>query len=702
MFFFLSIHLNAQYTTNYPFDDHWVTNFNGPLFNLIDLGAIPNDTISDNVAFLIAADSIQYYGGGKLFIPAGTYIVGGQSVNPNPNLNTQYYQNSEIFAVEGVNNLIIEGEAGTTLKIRDGFRFGSFDPLSGEVYNHQPDSVDFTEPEYKAEVGDFFLFENSSNILIKNMELDGNNESLILGGYYGDVGIQLEASGIKLIGSSNIKIQNIHTHHHGLDGIEIAHYNLTPTSDSTVIVLENINSEYNGRQGLSWVGGIGLTAYNCQFNHTGKANILTPPASGVDIEAEDSVCRGGKFVKCEFINNGNTALVADSGDGGYSTFENCLFWGTSSSSLFINKPAMSFDHCQIYGTVNHSVGSLDDASLATKFTNCHFEDLEHPQYGVYRGNYLLELDMYNGGNVTIDHCTIVANDIHSIWITNELNVPSYIKNTEIIHKKQIENHDFIANFKHVSLENVQFMEEYPSDLTDIYYINLDEVEVGNCVTSENQHVKWESWNNESIVDNWVLTGLYLKEDTLALLTPLEDETLSLGSIYNLTWDFNNPNEFIEIQIFKGCEFFRTIENKTENDGLYTWLIPSDIPTSDDYRIKIVKKNNLHDFDFNDSSFSLINHTVGIDEDTNFIDEVKFFPNPFEDILSIVYSSYNEPLNYNFTIVNMLGEKINNYSGTINSLEREVKISLNFLSSGVYFVDVFNVKNKIGTYKVVKK
>ena len=50
----------GQYTTAYPFDSSWVSTFNGPVFNIITLGAIPNDTINDSQYFRMAADSIQH------------------------------------------------------------------------------------------------------------------------------------------------------------------------------------------------------------------------------------------------------------------------------------------------------------------------------------------------------------------------------------------------------------------------------------------------------------------------------------------------------------------------------------------------------------------------------------------------------------------------------------------------------------------
>ncbi|MEE9438676.1 MAG: hypothetical protein V3V14_06720 [Saprospiraceae bacterium] len=113
----------------------------------------------------------------------------------------------------------------------------------------------------------------SENVLIKNIELDGNLESMNVGGYWGDLtSRQNEAIGIFTEGSKNILLRDIYSHHHGLDGIEVAYYNLEEDDDPTVVVIENTTCEYNSRQGLSWIGGIGLTSYNCQFNHLSKSS----------------------------------------------------------------------------------------------------------------------------------------------------------------------------------------------------------------------------------------------------------------------------------------------------------------------------------------------------------------------------------------------------------------------------------------------
>ena len=97
-------------------------------------------------------------------------------------------------------------------------------------------------------------------------------------------------------------------------------------SPRTTATLIRVRSEYNGRRGLSWTGGNGLTAIDRQFNHTGRGALSSSPAAGIDIEAEDGVVRNGLFINCEVINNVGPGMgrIGDSAD---ITFQRCTFIG---------------------------------------------------------------------------------------------------------------------------------------------------------------------------------------------------------------------------------------------------------------------------------------------------------------------------------------------------------------------------------------
>jgi len=377
-----------------------------------DCGAKGDGMANDTAAFQKAAAWIQKAGGGTLMIPRATYMVGKQEHVAG---QTPYYQPAQVFMVKGVNFLLIEGH-GATLRCAPGLRYGSFDPTTGAVYN--PSKMPFTDYNYVAQAVPMFNISNSRHVTIHDVELDGNSPHFILGGSWGDTGRQLGGDGILLFGNTDVQVSYVQSHHHPRDGMMIGWPGLKESAPATPHTLTDCAFEFNGRQGLSWVGGRGLHARRCQFNHTGRAmvggaNLCSAPAAGLDIEAEDSVCRDGDFADCAFINNAGCGMVADSGDGGYTTFVRCTFWGTTSWSAWSSKPGLKYENCNFHGSIVHAHGAPDPA-LATRWIGCTFDDQPWKDGPRPYGRFLVEI---NGPlpNVTFDACTFTAHARQSVW-----------------------------------------------------------------------------------------------------------------------------------------------------------------------------------------------------------------------------------------------------------------------------------------------
>lgn len=463
----------------------------GPTINIEKLGARGDGVHNDSAAFRAAAKLIQEAGGGRLVIPRRTYLVGEQTHEDG---KFPYYQAQPIFSVKNVDGLIVEGK-GATLRLKAGLRFGSFDKHTGQPF--QPKPGRFTDRDYAARVGSMLQIHHSRNILIRGLELDGNNGALVLGGMWGDTGRQLHAYGIELYNNSNVAVENVHTHHHGLDGIAIGYSGLKESDAPTPHTLINVVSEYNARQGLSWVGGRGLRAYRCKFNHTRRAAFGSAPGAGLDIEAENSVCRDGYFEDCEFINNGGCAMVADSGDGGYTKFVRCTFWGVSNWSLWSAKPGLVYEDCTIYGTAVHGYSS-PNAGLATRYVRCHFEDKDYGTNGVYRSAAVIECASV-GDNITYEDCTVIANHTRSFWFDSGAG-RKFVRGCRIVHRDRRANQDFVALFRGAHIENTHLGEDYPPGTTERYSIEAQGVTVGTNVVVDGPVCRWGNWS-------WGKTGL---------------------------------------------------------------------------------------------------------------------------------------------------------------------------------------------------
>jgi hypothetical protein len=416
-------------------------------------GAQCDGVTNDTDAFAAASEVINQQGGGILWLPPNTTcIVGKQTF-----VSGEGYRPAPILHLHDCAAPITIMGNGARLRAADGLRFGSFDPHTGEPFT--PPELPFTEPEYRADAYNMLSLVRNQSVTVSELELDGNLDGLMLGGEWGDTGRQLDAVGILSIDNQNLTILNVYTHHHGLDGLMIAYYGLTPDSPATPTLLDGVVAEYNARQGLSWVGGIGLTVRNSQFNHTGRARFSSAPGAGVDIEAEDSVNRDGLFENCEFINNTGPGLVADSGDSANITVRASSFWGITNYSIWSNKPFMRFESCDFHGTAIRAYGSRTEPEAATQFVNSTFDDFAHPLYGQpFSFNALVDIEGGDGHNVTFDGCTFTATQSQSLFVLDQdLDDPVALKNSTIVHQYPGE---IAATLSGVLLEHVHFSEQF--------------------------------------------------------------------------------------------------------------------------------------------------------------------------------------------------------------------------------------------------
>jgi hypothetical protein len=213
-------------------------------------------------------------------------------------------------------------------------------------------------------------------VLITDLELDGSLGQLQLGGPYGDTGHQIPAVGIYLSDNGGEEVvRNIYTHHHGQDGLMINGIDDVSSSRGVRRRVENVRSEYNGRQGCSIIGGRGYIFSNSKFNHTGKGGLQSAPGAGVDIEAEgDKINRDLTFVQCEFADNTGVGFLAEAGDNAEISCRGCRFVGTTSWSAWPYAPLMRFDDCTFVGAAVKIFGDKANPSRAAQFLRCSFLD----------------------------------------------------------------------------------------------------------------------------------------------------------------------------------------------------------------------------------------------------------------------------------------------------------------------------------------
>jgi hypothetical protein len=374
-------------------------------------GARGDGIANDTDAFDRLSREIARRGGGTIALRRTVYLVGRQVRDTRP--GTGYaFAPAPLLHFEGLAGaLVIEGN-GATLRCAPGLRYGTFNAATGQATRHPPP---YLNPAERASPYEYMIHVQGCTgpVTISDLELDGNLKRLLVGGSYGDTGIQIAGSGIFLRDNRGSEtLRNIYSHHHPQDGVMIDGLDDPALAARVVRRAEGLRCEYNGRQGCSLIGGRGWSFSRCKFSHTGKAGIGSSPGAGFDIEAEGGKTnRAMTFEDCEFADNLGCGLVADSGDSEGASFTRCRFVGTTNWSAWPRKPGFTFRGCTFVGSVVHCYGD-PDPKKAAQFYDCTFTDdpKQSPTGEVYReGRADGSLaDLGDEQNMLFDHCRFLA------------------------------------------------------------------------------------------------------------------------------------------------------------------------------------------------------------------------------------------------------------------------------------------------------
>jgi hypothetical protein len=383
-------------------------------------GAKGDGRTNDTAALAAMAAHVNAQGGGEIIFRRATYLVGVQRQAPSIGSGYAFEPGKVMEFADCRKPLIIRGN-GARIKCARDLRFGTFDRRSGAPT--QRPLPNYKADEVSAPYRWMIRVERCAGpIEISDFELDGSLGELRIGGRWGDTGFQIPTYGLGLYENMGREtVRNVHTHHHALDGLVID----GPDRDrAAVSLIENVRSEYNGRQGCSIVGGRGYRFTNCNFNHTGKGAVASAPGAGVDIEAEaGKKVRNLAFEGCEFSDNIGAGLVADSGDSSGASFTGCTFIGTTSWAAWPRKPYFRFDRCNFIGPIVNAFGDAANAERATKFFGCTFRDdpALSPTGNVYIGENSTGpiADLSDHPNVLFSRCSFLLTHTHVLpWTIN--------------------------------------------------------------------------------------------------------------------------------------------------------------------------------------------------------------------------------------------------------------------------------------------
>ena len=123
------------------------------------------------------------------------------------------------------------------------------------------------------------LWVHADDVHIEGITVVGNKSEYVAATDY--------KHGISISSANRVTVRDVTTTYNKGDGVYVGAGETIGDGDgdpSTLILLENVTSEYNHRQGLSVISAIGLRVVGGSYSHTSG----TAPEAGIDIEADIS------------------------------------------------------------------------------------------------------------------------------------------------------------------------------------------------------------------------------------------------------------------------------------------------------------------------------------------------------------------------------------------------------------------------------
>ncbi len=189
----------------------------------------------------------------------------------------------------------VTGVGSPKIQYVDGLKYGFFNPDTDLPINGVYLPTDTLRP-YAAAIGDMIRVSVAEDISINNLILDGNlyPGKMNIGGHdpipESFTGIQEAYSGIGIYFARGVNIDQVTAQRFGLDGIliqDVKHNDPFPKTGKVYIA--DFKSDFNGRQGASFVWSDSIFVSNSSFTNTGMGEITySGLQGGVDIEPEEA------------------------------------------------------------------------------------------------------------------------------------------------------------------------------------------------------------------------------------------------------------------------------------------------------------------------------------------------------------------------------------------------------------------------------
>lgn len=128
------------------------------------------------------------------------------------------------------------------------------------------------------------------------------------------------------------------------------------------------------------------------------------------------------------------------------------------------------------------------------------------------------------------------------------------------------------------------------DTADDYYIDAQ----ARCANHTDKESDWGSIS-------WHVTVLNPPQITVS--SPNGGESWEAGTTETITWNSTETvGEYVRIELYKDDSYFGYIVSSTENDGVYSWSIPLDLPEGTTYQVMIIDTADSSTTDYSNGYF----------------------------------------------------------------------------------------------------
>jgi hypothetical protein len=325
-----------------------------PQDGLVHVEWFMGEGVTDEQAWAAAFRWIEHKNGGTICTSTPLFEGWGeQSLTGIAGMDGSWVPKYPVEMKGVAGDVTIVSRCGTTIKARNGYRYGSFDPVTGQAI---APALPFYEADKRATPFEgMFHFEKCTGaIRIKGFKFDGNVQNAIVGGGWGDTGFQIPGSGIATIDCTGIIEIEAFAENCPFDSFLISNrFMASKSQDFAPVTLRNFGGEASGRQIVSLIGGRGITLENFSLSKAGKnGKVRSNPASNIDIEPEagaysDNITlRNGELVDAD-----SNGLIMASGRTQHVKADMMLFVGTTGHAAWIEKASYRSEDSRYVGTV---------------------------------------------------------------------------------------------------------------------------------------------------------------------------------------------------------------------------------------------------------------------------------------------------------------------------------------------------------------